>query len=297
MRNTMQKIYTTLALFLGLLSPAIQAQDIDDLLSEATSENTEEVIETFKSTRIVTGHSVERMLEGQLDFRISHRFGTLNSGAYELWGLDQANIHLGLDYGITNWLMVGIGRGTYEKTYDGLLKFSVWRQSKGKKNIPVSLSVLTTAAYNTLKWEEPGTLPAWDRFSYATQILVARKLNDRISIEINPTYIHRNLVETELDPNDVFSIGGGGRYKLTRRLSVNAEYYYVFPPQNDFRSQVTYNPLSIGVDIETGGHVFQLHVSNSLAMIEKGYIAETTGNWLDGDIHFGFNISRVFALK
>lgn len=293
----MPKLYSILLLILGLLTTNTGAQDIDDLLAEATSENTEEVIETFKSTRIVSGHSVERMLEGQLDFRISHRFGTLNSGAYELWGLDQANIHLGLDYGITNWLMLGIGRGTYEKTYDGLLKFSVLRQSKGKKNIPVSLSLLTTAAYNSLKWEEAGTLPQWDRFSYTTQLLVARKFNEQISIEINPTYIHRNLVETELDPNDVFSVGGGGRYKFTRRLSVNAEYYYVFPPQNDFRSLKTYNPLSIGLDIETGGHVFQLHVSNSLAMIEKGYIAETTGNWLDGDIHFGFNISRVFALK
>lgn len=129
----MPKLYSILLLILGLLTTNTGAQDIDDLLAEATSENTEEVIETFKSTRIVTGHSIERMLAGQLDFRISHRFGTLNSGAYELWGLDQANIHLGLDYGITNWLMLGIGRGTYEKTYDGLLKFSILRQSKGKK--------------------------------------------------------------------------------------------------------------------------------------------------------------------
>lgn len=273
------------------------AQDIDDLLNEVTSEQTDEVLETFKSTHIITGHSVERMGEGQLDFRIAHRFGEVNTGGYNLWGLDQANIHLGIDYGISDWLMIGIGRGTYEKTFDGLLKFSILRQSVGKKNIPVSFSVLTTAAYNSLKWEEPSTLPTWNRFSYTTQLLVARKFSESISLELNPTYVHRNLVDTELDPNDVYALGGGGRFKITKRLSLNLEYYYVFPPQNDFRSVETYNPLSFGVDIETGGHVFQLFASNSLAMIEKGFITETTGKWSDGGIHLGFNVSRVFALK
>jgi len=284
-------------IILLLIGFTVHAQDIDDLLNETTAENTEEVIETFKSTHIVSGHSVERMLDGQLDFRISHRFGTVNTGVYELWGLDQANIHFGLDYGVTDWLMVGVGRGTYEKTYDGLLKFSVLRQSTGKKTIPVSFSVLTTTAYNSLKWEGSAELPFWDRFSYTTQLLIARKFTDRISLEINPTYVHRNLVDTELDPNDIFSVGAGGRFKITKRITVNAEYYYIIPPQRDYRSLKTYDPLSIGFDIETGGHVFQLHLTNSLAMIEKGFITETTGNWLDGGIHIGFNISRTFALK
>lgn len=278
------------------LSTIIHAQDIDDLLNEATSGNSEEVIATFKSTRIISGHSIERMKTGQLEFRISHRFGLLSSGGYELWGLDQANIHFGLDYGITDWLMVGVGRGTYEKTYDGLAKFSIIRQTKGKKTIPVSLSFLTTTAFNSLKWEGPDELPFWDRFSYTQQILVARKFNDRLSLELNPTFVHRNLVDTEMDPNDTWSIGAGGRLKLTKRISFNAEYYYVLPPHYDYRSSETYNPLSIGFDIETGGHVFQLHLTNSLAMIEKGFITETSGRWLDGDIHLGFNISRVFAL-
>lgn len=273
------------------------SQDIDDLLSEATGDVNEEVIATFKSTRIITGHSIERMKEGQLDFRISHRFGRLNTGGYNFWGLDQANIHLGLDYGITNWLMVGIGRGTYEKTYDGLVKLSVLRQKKGNNGSPISLSVLSTAAYNSLKWEQAGELPVGDRLSYTHQLLIGRKFGERLSLEINPTYVHRNLVDTELDPNDTWSVGAGGRFKITKRTSLNAEYYLVLPPQRDFRSTQTYNPLSIGFDIETGGHVFQLFASNSLAMIEKGFITETTGSWLKGDIHFGFNVSRVFALK
>lgn len=280
-----------------LLVAFAHCQDIDQLLEEATGSGTEYASATFKSTRIVSGHSIERMQEGQLDFRISHRFGEINSGAYNVWGLDQANIHFGLEYGITNWMMAGIGRGTYEKTYDGFLKFSMLRQSKGERNMPVSLSYFTNAAINSLKWEGTGELDFWSRVSYVHQLLVARKFNERFSLEINPTYVHRNMVETELDPNDLFAAGIGARFKLSKRLSLNAEYYYVVPPRNDYRSMETYNPLSFGVDIETGGHVFQIHLTNSLAMIEKGFIGETTGQWTDGGIHLGFNISRVFALK
>ena len=273
------------------------SQDIDKMLEDATGSSTEYTTATFKSTRIINGHSIERMPEGQLDFRISHRFGELKTGAYNLWGLDQANIHFGLEYGITDWVMVGLGRGTYEKTYDGFLKFSLLRQSKGDRNMPVSVSLLGSVAYNTLKWEGEGTLNKWDRMSYVAQLLVSRKFNERFSLEINPTYVHRNMVDTELDPNDLLSLGAGLRFKLTRRFSFNAEYYYVLPPLHDYRSAKTYNPLSVGVDIETGGHVFTIMLTNSLAMIEKGFVGETTGNWPDGGIHLGFNISRVFTLK
>ena len=275
----------------------VNAQDIDKMLEEASGSETEFASATFKSTRIINGHSIERMPSGQLDVRISHRFGEVNGGIYNFFGLDEANTHLGLEYGITNRMMVGIGRGTYEKTYDGFLKFSLLRQSKGKKNMPVSLSYLATTAVNTLKWEGSGSLNFWDRVSYVHQVLIARKFNERLSVELNPTYVHRNMVSTEMDPNDLFAAGVGMRFKLTKRFSLNAEYYYVIPPVHDYRSEKTYNPLSIGVDIETGGHVFQLFFTNSLPIIEKGFIGETAGNWLDGGIRFGFNISRVFALK
>jgi len=237
------------------------------------------------------------MPEGQLDVRIHHRFGEVNTGAYNLWGLDQANIHLSLEYGITDWVMVGAGRGTYEKTFDGFLKFSLLRQSKGERNMPVSVSYFTSAAINSLKWDKEGNLNFWDRVTYVNQLLIARKFNERFSFEINPTFIHRNMVPTELDPNDIWSVGAGTRFKLTKRFSLNAEYYYVIPFGKDYRSLITYNSFSVGVDIETGGHVFTILLTNSLAMIEKGFIGETTGSWKDGGIHLGFNISRVFALK
>jgi hypothetical protein len=281
-----------------LIPIGIFAQDdLMSLLNDSASKEINYTTATFKSTRILNGHSVEKMPPGQLDFRISHRFGTINSGAYNLFGLDQSNVHFSLEYGIFKWLMVGVGRGTYEKTFDGFAKFTILRQSSGAKTMPVSVSAFSSVALNSLKWSDPGRTNYYSsRLSYVAQILIARKLNQSFSIQITPSFVHRNLVATELDPNDLYAVGAGGRMKLTKRISLNAEYYYLANPKK-YMSQAVYNPLSLGFDIETGGHVFQLFFTNSLAMIEKGFIGESTGQWKHGDIHFGFNISRVFTLK
>lgn len=282
-----------------LFSTSLFAQDdLMNLLNQNTPPEINYTTATFKSTRIMNGHSIERMPSGQLDFRISHRFGTLNSGAYNLFGLDQANIHFSLEYGITNWMMFGVGRGTYEKTFDGFTKFSILRQSTGARVMPVSLSLFTSAALNSMKWSDPARNNYFSsRLSYTAQLLVARKFSQGFSFQLSPTFVHRNLVVTELDPNDLYAVGAGGRMKLTKRISLNAEYYYVVNANNTYMSQPVYNPLSVGIDIETGGHVFQIIFTNSLAMIEKGFVGETTGQWKHGDIHLGFNISRVFTLK
>jgi hypothetical protein len=272
-------------------------EDLMNLLNKDSKPEINYTTATFKSTRIMNGHSVEKMPPGQLDVRISHRFGRINSGAYEFFGLDQANIHLGLEYGILKWLMVGAGRGTYEKTFDGFTKFTLLRQSSGARIMPVSVSVLTSVAIKSVKWADPARPNYFSsRLSYVSQIFIARKISQSFSLQLSPSYVHRNLVSTELDPNDLWAIGAGGRMKLSKRISFNAEYYYLANSGN-YMSQKVYNPLSVGFDIETGGHVFQLIFTNSVAMIEKGFIGETTGNWLKGGIHFGFNISRVFTLK
>jgi hypothetical protein len=287
-----------ISLFMFFIPFAMKAQDdLMNLLNENSQKETNYATATFKSTRVMNGHSIERMPPGQLDFRISHRFGTLNSGAYNFFGLDQSNIHLSLEYGITKWLMIGAGRGSSEKTFDGFTKFSVLRQSTGAVNMPVSVSVVTSAALKTIKFPDPNRTNYFSsRLAYVAQVLVGRKISQALSLQLAPSYIHRNLVTTELDPNDIYSVGAGGRIKLTKRTSLNAEYYYLINPKKDF-SQPVYNPLSLGFDIETGGHVFQLIFTNSLGMIEKAFIGETAGTWTKGDIHFGFNISRVFTLK
>jgi len=293
-------IRVSLAFLFSLITIGIFAQDdLMNLLNENPSKEINFTTATFKSTRIVNGHSIEKMPPGQLDVRISHRFGTINSGPYEFFGLDQSsNIHLGLEYGILKWLMVGIGREKNDKTFDGFTKFSILRQSSGAKVMPVSVSVLTSVALKSQKWPIDSTRRNYSssRLTYVAQVLIARKINQSFSVQLIPSYVHRNLVATELDPNDLLAIGAGGRMKLSKRISLNAEYYYV-ANQNPYGKPPYYNPLSVGVDIETGGHVFQLLFTNSLSMIEKGFIGETTGSWLKGDIHFGFNISRVFTLK
>jgi hypothetical protein len=286
-------------IILQLLCSSLSAQDdLMNLLNQNAAPEINYTTATFKSTRIMNGHSIERMPPGQLDFRISHRFGTVNSGAYDFFGMDQANIHLSLEYGIFRWMMVGVGRGTYEKTFDGFTKFSVLRQSTGAKNMPVSLTLFGSAALNSLKWTDPARTNYFSsRLSYTAQVLVARKFSQAFSFQLTPSFVHRNLVATELDPNDLYALGAGGRIKLTKRISFNGEYYYVINANKKYMSQQVYNPLSIGFDLETGGHVFQIILTNSVAMIEKGFIGETTGQWRKGDIHIGFNISRVFTLQ
>jgi hypothetical protein len=276
----------------------LSGQDLESFLSEQMAENIEYTMGTFKSSRIMNGHSIESMPEGSLDFRISHRFGTVNSGAYEFFGLDQAHIHLGLEYGITDWIMIGVGRGTFEKTVDGFTKIRLLRQSTGVRNIPLSITYLAGIYINGLHWSDPERENQFDqRLSYAHQIMIARKFSPAFSLQISPAYLHRNLAETKSDPNDIFALGAGTRLKLYRRISFSAEYFYLFKPDNELRSIPIYNPLSLGVEIETGGHVFQVIVTNSVGMQENSFLGQTTGQWLHGDIHIGFNISRVFQLK
>lgn len=296
----MKGFLPSFAVFLALLviHPAMRAQDLSSLLEDQVPEEPEFTTATFKATRILNGHSIETAGEGVLDFRISHRFGTINSGAYEFFGLDQANIHLGLEYGITDRIMIGIGRGTFEKTVDGFAKMKLLRQSTGSRNVPVSVTAMAGIYVNGLRWEDPEDLYLFGhRLSYAYQVMVARKFTPGFSLQLTPSYLHQNLVEGPEDPNDLWGIGAGTRLKLTRRISLNVEYFFLFLPDKDLLSQELVNPFSIGFDIETGGHVFQIIMTNSVGMRENAFLGHTTGRWLDGDIHLGFNISRVFQLK
>jgi hypothetical protein len=268
----------------------------DDLLSLIGGEEEQTyTTATFKTTRIINMHSVENAAAGVMDFRISHRFGFINTGAYDLFGLDQALMRIGLEYGVTKRLMVGFGRSNVNKAYDSFLKYKILRQGSGKRNIPVSVSYFASAVCNTVHWTDPNRDNYFSsRMQYTHQLLIARKFNNDLSLQLTPTLVHKNLVPTLQDKNDILAVGFGGRYKLTQRFSVNGEYIYVLPNQI---STEYYNSLSLGVDIETGGHVFQLHLTNSTSMLEPGFITESVGQWKNGGIHFGFNVSRVFTVK
>lgn len=270
-----------------------QESDLLSLLDE--EETTHYTTASFKATRVINLHSLENMSAGELDIKIQHRFGFISGGAYELWGLDQSTIRIGADYGVTNSFMIGFGRSSYEKTYDGFMKLKVLRQSTGAKKMPVTLALFSSMAIKTLKPSDPDRENYFsNNLYYAFQMILGRKFSDAFSLQLSPTLVHRNLVATADESNDVVALGIGGRIKLSKRVSLNAEYIYVWPDQI---ADIYTNSLSIGFDIETGGHVFQLHFSNSTSMIEKGFVAETVGEWGKGEVHLGFNISRVFNLK
>ncbi len=264
--------------------------DLENESKTVDANTTDYATATFKSTRIVNGHSIETIGKNNLDFRISHRFGYLNSGGNNLFGLDQATMRIGLDYGVTNRLMVGLGRSNTDKEFDGFVKYKLLRQSTGKTAMPISLTYLGAMSHYTLKTTED--ISFTNRSAYVNQILIARKFSDAVSLQLSPTWVHINMVDKSTEDNNLYSLGMGGRVKISKRVALTADYFYQFNKLTGRK-----NSFSLGVDIETGGHVFQLHFTNSLGMNEKAFITNTTGNWGDGDIHFGFNITRLFSLK
>ncbi len=201
-------------------------------------------------------------------------------------------MRIGGDYGITDNLNVGLGRSTVDKTYDGFVKYKFLKQSKGVKNMPVTVAWISHMGITTLKWPQHQRENFFSsRLHYTHQLLIARKLTEGLSIQLSPTITHLNLIDSTKYNNDIISLGIGVRQKLTDRTSVNLEYFYVLPDQMD--SDKT-NALSIGFDVETGGHVFQLFFTNSSGPFEKSFITDTRAKWLDGNVRFGFNIARVF---
>jgi len=282
-----------LTILLVIVGVQIHAQnDLLDVLEDETPASENIVTATFKGTRILNGHSIENRKEKELEFIISHRFGRVNLGFDELFGLDQSNIRFALEYGLNDNLTLGLGRSSFEKTYDGFFKYNLLKQKTGKNSFPFAVSLFGSVAVKTLKDYAPTDKRTFaESLSYVGQVLIAKKVSAAFSYQITPTYVHRNTVKINADPHDIFALGFGTRIKLSKRVSLNSEYYLAFDESESINAR---NSLAFGVDIETGGHVFQLILSNAITMIEKSFITETTGNFFGGDIHFGFNISRTF---
>ena len=283
-----------LVIFLLSINVQVFSQDLLAILDSETVVNEKEniVTSTFKGTRIINGHSVENRKAKELELIISHRFGRVNLGFDELFGLDQSNIRFAFEYGLSDNLTAGIGRSSFEKTYDSYLKYSLLKQKRGDDSFPFAVSLFSSVAVKTIKDYDPADKRTFsESLFYVSQVLFARKVNESFSFQFTPTYVHRNTVRIDEDPHDIFALGFGSRVKVSKRVSINGEYYYAF---NESTSINARNSLAFGVDIETGGHVFQIILSNAITMIEKSFITETTGNFFGGDIHLGFNISRTF---
>lgn len=291
-----------LLFFFSLMHAQVEEDDTDllGLLEEEQEPVTDYTIATFKSTRLVSGHSVETVAGGEFMFIIGHRFGELNSGWRDLFGLDNSTIRLGGDFGLTDAIDVGIGRSSFQKTYDGFLKAKLLRQKSGAQNFPVTVTAMSNAYVRADEWENPERENYQSsRWNFSHSLMLASKLGNAASVQLTPMVVHRNLVPTPEDENLVYLGSLGTSIKISGSSRLNAEYFYL--PEGQITSpvggQMVRNAFSLGWDLETGGHVFQLHITNSKGMTEKFLATETLGNWADGGIYFGFNVNRIFNIK
>lgn len=270
------------------------SQDLLSLVEDESDKKKEYTTNAFKSTRIINTHSSEMLTRGVLDVRILHRFGTFNSGVNNLYGFDQANMRLGFDYGIANRIMVGVGRSNVNKELDGFIKYRMLWQAKGKGAVPFSLVWVAGTTLSTMPNDASRVNFFSSRLAYYFQMILSRKFSERLTLQITPGLVHINLVEKATDQNDIYSIGFGGRLKISKRVAINWDYHYILP---GLLPTGYYNYVGVGFDIETGGHVFQLHVTNSIGMNERAFIARTSDDPSKLALRFGFNLSRVFTVS
>ncbi|PCJ23393.1 MAG: hypothetical protein COA97_11700 [Flavobacteriales bacterium] len=300
-----------LLIIVCFFSISLSAQDdlMDMLEGEVEAEKTpEKVIATFKGTKLINAQTIQTTKKKTLEFNITHRFGNmdvfdkmdLNIGGHTLYGLEDAsNIRFSFDYGLTDKISIGWGRSKMNEHIDGHLKFRFLEQKS--EGIPISVAYYANAAISPVA--DIANDDFNNRWSYVHQLIIASKLNRAISLELLPTFVHRNFVDqtvrhpddsTITDQNDLFAIGFAGRFKITKRMAFVVDYFLTFSEFRD-ASNGYYDALGIGIEIETGGHVFHINVTNSAGIIENNIIPSTTGDWGRGEYKLGFNISRVFS--
>jgi Membrane bound beta barrel domain (DUF5777) len=285
---------------LTLLLNTSKAQDWLSSLDSSSGKDKDYVIATFKTTRLVNQQTLETVGKRTLDFRISHRFGAINSGSYNAWGIDgPVNIFLSLEYSPDGRFMFGIGRSSLNKVDNGFLKYKLLRQTTDDR-MPFSMTLFAGAYYTALI--DPNIIAnGFDKYqnrssrlSYCYEIMIGRKFSRKFSLQIAPWLVHYNQVDYITDRNDAYGLSGMFRYKFTNRSAITAEYGY---RANTYSIQTKYyDSMSIGYELETGGHVFQINLTNSFGIVESEFFPHTDTQWNDVGIRLGFNISRVFTL-
>lgn len=280
--------------------------DLLKMMEETSPDKPTPVFATFKSTRLVNLHTNEGMKAKHLDFRIQHRFTPLqinadnNYGLYNMFGLDGAQMRLGFEYGVTDKLMLGLGRTTTDKTYDMFTKYKILEQTRGKKSMPIGFSYFGNITVSTAAWGNANLNNFFtSRLAFTNQLIFTRKFNDYVSLALIPTMVHYNLVDTKLQSNDIYALGFGGSFKITRSTRFNVEYIPRLNARNqtDFNGNKYYDSYAFGFDIETGGHVFQIHFTNSQGLVEQQFIGRNINPMSLNALRFGFNLSRTFSME
>ena len=296
MINTLKINIILISLFL-LYSSTTKSQSLLDLLDSVETKPTYYIENTFKAIRLINGYTSDIAGKKDLIFSISHRFGSVEEGINQLYGLDNSTIRFGFEYGISNKISLGIGRSSgYDKLYDGFIKYKITRQSNGGKSFPLTITWLSGMSVITYGYDETvNSYPFSSRLNYVHEVFIARKFSDTFSAQLVPVVVPRHMVKTQDEQNIVSAIGTGANYTVNHWLSFSGEYYYLLPGNTADNYS---NSLSVSMEMETGGgHIFQISLSNSSGMTEKHFVPETTGRWLDGDIALGFNIIRIFHTK
>jgi hypothetical protein len=283
----MKRFYPCLLFFFVFPVSYAQEELLEELQSELQEKTT--ITSVFKGLKIVNLESTKLAAQGDLYFVIAHRFSSVKGGLKELYGLDGAKIRFSFIYGLTDWMTVGLSRSSMDKIYDASAKLKIHNQEKN--GFPVSI-----VAFGSMEYKSENPDFSYVRFedkhrvNYLAELLISRKMNDALSLQIAPIYWHENFTPFDTQENSQYGLGFGGRYKLSKRWTLNVDYV----AHANRAAQNTYvNPLSIGFDIETGGHVFQIHFTNSQQMNDSGFL-NGNGDWASGDVFFGFNLLRVF---
>lgn len=264
----------------------------ENLLKELESQNeykTTNNFSAFKAIKIVNNQSTKQASEKELYLYVSHRFGSIDEGINTLFGLDIANTKIELLYGLTNNLQIGFSRESFKKTYSLNAKYNITTQSS---KLPINSSLYISYNYNSLLDQDIyPTLSNSDRNLFFGQLLLSKNFSDKISLQLSPTYAKRGFNETIFEQENNIILGLASSYRITNRLAFNIEY-----SANLDRPEISpFNDvLSFGIDIETGGHVFQLLFSNTQTIDNVSVMTDAEGSWRDGKIYFGFNILRVF---
>lgn len=313
----MKKHTYKLRLCLSLLAIMITfngyAQDDLEKAMASPAGKSEKVIATFKATKLINGHTNETLYKHELDFKVDHRFGDIagsNGGLKQFFGLDNStDVRIGFEYGVSDRLTIGLARSkgatSVQQLYEGSIKYRLLEQTVDDK-VPVAVTLFgsNTIAAVKANTDDPSSATSYrnfgERMNWVSQIILARKFNSNFSFSLTPSYVHRNLTVFR-DANDMFALGAGGRFKFTKRMALVVDYFLPFRNKEDKeyveaqRATKFYNPLGVGLEMETGGHVFHINFTNATAIQEMQFIPETTSSWLKGQYRWGFSISRRFS--
>lgn len=296
----MNKLFLLFIIFLPI--KGICQDDLLSLLEQDSAQTKEKeyATATFKGTRLINFPTVEVPGKKSLEFRIAHHFGDINQGAYNFFGLDGgASIRLSLEYSHDGRFEFGAGRSSQEKVYDGFLKYKLLRQTTDNK-MPVTVTLFTSMFYTSIN--DPNKVATGidryqflsSRFSYANMIIIGRKFSERFSLQVSPTLVHYNMVDFIADNNDLYAICYAARFKYSKRGAITLEYGQRL---NNYSTVTYYDAVGVGVDIETGGHVFQMYLTNTVGLIEPQYLGRNMSRWQNLGLKLGFNISRMFSLR